>query len=184
MSKKDDLSQEERDLFLRAFFGDSYVKHTKTLAPPSAAERPLQEVAPVGDEDDLKSANTESLEFEQAISDLSDVQIAVGLKEKQLALLKKNKQAKVKKASTFDASIDLHGMYREHARKRLELFIGRCVALGKKRILVIHGKGSGALREEVWQCLRHDNRVIWVQTAEKCYGGDGAVEALLRGNRI
>lgn len=83
--------------------------------------------------------------------------------------------AKKRKKNTVDARLDLHGLTREAANFRLRVFIERCVQLRKRRVLIIHGKGSGALREEVRQILAGSRDVILISDAPPKLGGDGAV---------
>ena len=83
--------------------------------------------------------------------------------------------AKKRKKHAVDARLDLHGLTREVANFRLRAFIERCVQLRKRRMLIIHGKGSGALREEVRQILADSRDVILISDAPPKLGGDGAV---------
>ena len=49
-----------------------------------------------------------------------------------------------------------------------------------RKVLVIHGKGSGALQEEVRDYLSRDNRIASVMSAPGKLGGAGAVIVYLR----
>ncbi len=55
--------------------------------------------------------------------------------------------------------IDLHGLTVEVALDELDRAIENALAAGSRHLLVIHGKGTGTLREAVWEKLRHDSRV-------------------------
>ena len=59
----------------------------------------------------------------------------------------------------FLPSIDLHGMDRVCARIKTEEFINDSIKLKNKRVVIIHGIGSGILRKEIADYLRHDKRV-------------------------
>lgn len=55
--------------------------------------------------------------------------------------------------------VDLHGLFVEDALDELDRAIENALAAGSRRLVVIHGKGTGALREAVWEHLRADKRV-------------------------
>ncbi|MCF8466843.1 MAG: Smr/MutS family protein [Sneathiella sp.] len=102
----------------------------------------------------------------------------------------------------IDGRLDLHGLTRNDAHRRLRNFITAAQIQGKRCVLVITGKGSaaqktddapfmapektGILREAVpkWLVapdLRH--LVIDIRTAQPKDGGSGALYVLLRRNR-
>ncbi|MBH1988919.1 MAG: Smr/MutS family protein [Myxococcaceae bacterium] len=80
-----------------------------------------------------------------------------------------------KKPLPYEARIDLHGMTVEQASYRIRAFIGACQAKKLRRILVIHGKGSGILRDEIRMLLGGLSSVKEVQEAPPRLGGEGAV---------
>lgn len=56
-------------------------------------------------------------------------------------------------------SLDLHGEFRFSARVLVKEFIYDNYVLKNKRILIIHGVGTGAIKEEVYNVLKNDKRV-------------------------
>lgn len=80
----------------------------------------------------------------------------------------------------YDFKIDLHGLTADKALARVQACLMRCLELGKKRVLIIHGKGSGILRYEIRGFLAHCEWVSQVQEVPSKLGGDGAVLVLLR----
>jgi DNA-nicking Smr family endonuclease len=86
----------------------------------------------------------------------------------------------LKKNKKVDATLDLHGLTREAASRHLKLFIERCLSLGHQRILVIHGKGSGILREYVRGFLAEHSYVVTILDASGRLGGEGAVIVYLK----
>ena len=60
--------------------------------------------------------------------------------------------------------IDLHGYDRDSARMVVEDFIRDSLVLGDKEIVIIHGIGSGAIKEEVHDVLRHNKNVLEYKT--------------------
>lgn len=56
-------------------------------------------------------------------------------------------------------SLDLHGEFRFSARVLVKEFIYDNYVLKNKKILIIHGVGTGAIKEEVYNVLKNDKRV-------------------------
>ena len=57
-------------------------------------------------------------------------------------------------------SIDLHGFDRESATLAVKDFIQGKNVMGNKKIIVIHGKGQGILRESILSYLKNDKLVL------------------------
>lgn len=57
-------------------------------------------------------------------------------------------------------SIDLHGMDREYAIFKLKEFIDDCYKLKCEYIVIIHGIGTGILRNTVNSYLKKEKRVL------------------------
>ena len=55
--------------------------------------------------------------------------------------------------------IDLHGMDRVYARIKTIEFINDSIKLKRNRIIIIHGKGEGILKEEVYKVLKSNKYV-------------------------
>ena len=60
----------------------------------------------------------------------------------------------------FLQRIDLHGMDRVYARIKVEEFINDSVKLKNKKIVIVHGKGEGILKDEVFKCLKNNKYVL------------------------
>ena len=56
-------------------------------------------------------------------------------------------------------SIDLHGFYRDMVKAVLYEFIDDNYKLGNKKIIVIHGKGTGVIKNEVHRLLNINKKV-------------------------
>lgn len=59
----------------------------------------------------------------------------------------------------FLPKIDLHGMDRVCAKIKTEEFINDSVKLRNKKIVIIHGKGSGIVKDEVHKTLKRNKHV-------------------------
>lgn len=55
--------------------------------------------------------------------------------------------------------IDVHGYNRDMIKFVLEDFINDNVKLRNKKIIIIHGKGEGILKNEIHSLLKRDKRV-------------------------
>lgn len=87
---------------------------------------------------------------------------------------------KRKRADPFLVSeIDLHGLTVDEALPRVDEFIKSAFRAGYVQIRVVHGKGSGILRQEVDRFLAGHPLVSFHQLADKYHGGDGATQVVL-----
>ena len=57
-------------------------------------------------------------------------------------------------------TLDLHGFDRDYARIMIIDFIRDCYIMKEKRVIIIHGVGSGILRKTTQQVLKHNNYVL------------------------
>ncbi|WP_324670089.1 endonuclease MutS2 [Geochorda subterranea] len=83
------------------------------------------------------------------------------------------------KAVTIRPEIDLRGLTAEEARAELDKYLDDCVLAGIERVRVIHGKGTGALRDAVRSYLRESRRIRRFAPAGPAEGGDGVTVAEL-----
>jgi len=60
--------------------------------------------------------------------------------------------------------IDLHGYDRTGAVAMTKMFIDENVKLENKTILIVHGKGSGILKNSIHEYLKSDKRVLEYKT--------------------
>ncbi|MBN2140705.1 MAG: Smr/MutS family protein [Desulfovibrionaceae bacterium] len=77
-------------------------------------------------------------------------------------------------------SLDLRGMRPDEAKSALERFLNEALLGGFYKLEIIHGRGTGALRREVHECLRLFPAVESFSLATEERGGDGMTEVLLR----
>ena len=55
--------------------------------------------------------------------------------------------------------IDVHGYNRDMIKYVLDDFINDSIKLKNKKIIIIHGKGEGILKNEIHRLLKSDKRV-------------------------
>lgn len=90
----------------------------------------------------------------------------------------------------LEASLDLHGLTVDAAIRALHAFLIESRALGRRRVLIVHGKGAhsehGApVRDAVIDSLLGDasGLIHAFATAAARDGGEGATVVMLRGSR-
>ena len=79
----------------------------------------------------------------------------------------------------FNDEIDLHGLTVDEALTRLDGFLHTAYRAGLYRVWVIHGKGSGILRQEVGRYLSDHPLVRQHRLADRYHGGPGATQVEL-----
>lgn len=87
--------------------------------------------------------------------------------------------SKKKRKNDFDARIDLHGLTRDDARSVVNKFLHECRDKKFNHVLIIHGKGSGVLQEEVKDILENSSLVFSYGHALAKNGGFGATQVRL-----
>ncbi|HHV54914.1 MAG TPA: endonuclease MutS2 [Firmicutes bacterium] len=80
---------------------------------------------------------------------------------------------------TLPVELDLRGERVEEALLRVDRFLDQAVLAGLPWVRLIHGKGTGALRQAVHQCLQQDRRVARFRLGEPGEGGSGVTVAWL-----
>ncbi|RBP68373.1 DNA mismatch repair protein MutS2 [Alkalibaculum bacchi] len=84
------------------------------------------------------------------------------------------------KARTIKTSVDLRGMTTEEAILDVEKFIDDAVLANLAQITIIHGKGTGALRQAVHDLLKRNKYVDEYRIGNYNEGGTGATIATLK----
>lgn len=79
-----------------------------------------------------------------------------------------------------DVRCDLRGMRIDQALEQIELFLARAIQQEQHAVLVIHGHGTGALRDAVRQYCRHSPFVQAFRAGEPSEGGNGVTAVLLQ----
>ena len=73
----------------------------------------------------------------------------------------------------FDPKIDIRGMRYEDALERIQEFMDKALMASANEVHIIHGKGSGALRQVVNKKLREYKGILRSYHPEPNQGGDG-----------
>lgn len=77
------------------------------------------------------------------------------------------------KRLSFKSDIDLRGARVEEAIEKVEDLVDNAIMLGIRELRILHGKGTGALKEEIRKYLRTNPLVITAVDAHIEFGGSG-----------
>jgi DNA mismatch repair protein MutS2 len=80
---------------------------------------------------------------------------------------------KLEAKSSFDMNIDIRGMYRDEAISTLEQFLDKAILFSMGKVRVIHGIGTGRLKEAVHQYLRKYPNADRFYSEPQEFGGEG-----------
>lgn len=78
------------------------------------------------------------------------------------------------KAQEISPEVTLIGLRVDAALPRLDKYLDDAMTAGLESVRIIHGKGSGQLRQAIWQSLKDDSRVASLRMADPEDGGAGA----------
>lgn len=105
-------------------------------------------------------------------------------KKEQLATLtgrkSKGGSSFISKTQEAHRDIDIRGMMVDEAEVVLGKFIDDSIMAGLSQVLIIHGKGTGALRKGVHEYLKHHRNVAGFNFADMSEGGTGATLVTLK----
>ncbi|WP_407400315.1 endonuclease MutS2 [Anaerovibrio sp.] len=86
----------------------------------------------------------------------------------------------ISKTQEAHRDIDIRGMMVDEAEVVLGKFIDDSIMAGLSQVLIIHGKGTGALRKGVHEYLKHHKNVAGFNFADMSEGGTGATLVTLK----
>ena len=86
----------------------------------------------------------------------------------------------LQKVSNASRNLDIRGMMVDEAEQICGKFLDDAQLAGLRQVLIIHGKGTGALRQGVHEYLRHHHSVERFTLADMGEGGAGATLVILK----
>lgn len=89
-------------------------------------------------------------------------------------------QISAAKSMTIHPELKLIGMRAEPALTNLDKYIDDAYLAGLDSVRIIHGKGTGALKQAVWQYLSNHHAVASFRLGEQSEGGAGATVVKLK----
>lgn len=78
-----------------------------------------------------------------------------------------------KKRLNFRQQLDIRGMRAAEAMQEVEAFVDEAIVLGFPQVTILHGKGTGALKEEVRRYLKTVPLVVSAADEQEEFGGAG-----------
>ncbi|OIK12942.1 endonuclease MutS2 [Bacillus sp. MUM 13] len=154
----------------------------KTAKAKTAAASDKRELHP-GDEVKVISFNQKGHLIDKTSGDEWQVQIGImkmKVKESDLQFIKATKEKEKKPLATVrgkdyhvSLELDLRGERYESALSRVEKYIDDALLAGYPRVSIIHGKGTGALRQGVQEYLKNHRSVKRSRFGEAGEGGTG-----------
>ncbi|MDR2130781.1 MAG: Smr/MutS family protein [Odoribacteraceae bacterium] len=84
-----------------------------------------------------------------------------------------------RKRADFKPEIDIRGLRGEEALQRVTAFLDDAVMLGARELRVLHGTGTGALKQIVRDYLRANPFVVHLEDEHVQYGGAGITKVTL-----
>ncbi len=79
----------------------------------------------------------------------------------------------------LSGEVNLRGLRVDEALERLDAYLDSALASGLSQVRIVHGKGTGALRNAVWRHLAGNRSIATYSQAPRERGGDGATEVQL-----
>jgi DNA mismatch repair protein MutS2 len=126
------------------------------------------------------TGTVEAVEKNRAVVRMGDMRMTIKLRDLQHANAPLEVQSgKSVKAETstdtasFQPKLDIRGMRYEEALKVVEDFVDQALIANAAHLEIVHGKGSGALREAVRRKLREYNVPMDITHPPQERGGDG-----------
>lgn len=96
------------------------------------------------------------------------------------SVITKPKKISLNKIQEVQPSIDIRGVNVQEGEDILNKYLDDVILCGLTRILVIHGKGTGALKKGVRNFLQNHSCVEKIEIAELNEGGDGATVVFMK----
>ncbi len=111
---------------------------------------------------------------------ISSLRKAKSAPEKGGAVRASESSIAMEKAREFSSEVSLRGMRVEAALPILDKYMDDAMAAGADRVRIIHGKGTGVMRNVVWNYLKSHAGVKSYQLAETAEGGSGVTVVAMK----
>jgi DNA mismatch repair protein MutS2 len=118
---------------------------------------------------------------ERVVVEFGNIKLEIDARGLKLAQPAPNRrQENTSEEFEFVPKLNLRGMTRDEAEIALSRFLSEAVMAGAQELSILHGKGTGTLRQMLWKKLRQDARVAEIRFAEPAAGGMGVTVIKLR----
>lgn len=117
----------------------------------------------------------------KAVVSFGNLSSLVNMDKLQLAKIKTavkhqvilNTAQKMSEKAAFETDLDLRGKMKDEALSALDNFLDNAMMYGYHRVRIIHGRGTGAIRQAVHFSLKTQPSVIHFEFESPEFGGDG-----------
>jgi DNA mismatch repair protein MutS2 len=116
-----------------------------------------------------------NLRVEAAAGDLQILDVLISPEARQLAA-----KMQMRKASTFESELNVRGTTVDEAILELEKYLDDAMLAGASEVRILHGKGTGALRQAIQKFLKSHPAIKSFGVAPRIEGGEGVTVAQLR----
>lgn len=170
--------------------------HTSEIVPRTDTQMPVAVGSRVRKRGQIMVGEVLSLTDKQALVAFGGIQSFIPLKQLEYVSSKQAKQQKKaesrivvptnvtenirKKKMLFSQEIDLRGKRADEALTEIMNYIDDAVMVGASEVRILHGTGTGALRQVVRNYLQMQSRVLSYHDAHPDQGGAGITIAELR----
>ncbi|TBH21171.1 endonuclease MutS2 [Thermus thermamylovorans] len=144
--------------------------------PPGLSPGQAVEVASLG-----RQGRILELRGEEALVQVGPVRMTVKAKELRPAQAQEAQRALAPRPRREGREVDLRGLTVEEALLEVDSALEEARALGLASLRLLHGKGTGALRQAIREALRRDRRVEGFADAPPHEGGHGVTVVALKG---
>ncbi len=76
--------------------------------------------------------------------------------------------------------LDIRGQRADDALEALQNYLDSAYLAGQPFVRIIHGKGTGRLRQVIRDALKQSSQVKGFETGQESEGGDGVTVAFMR----
>ncbi len=101
-------------------------------------------------------------------------------KNKPIKTSHKPSEIKIRVDMDVPLEISVRGMTKEEAWKSADIFLDKAIVANYNSVRIVHGKGSGILRNMLHKRLKEDPRIQRIETPPHYEGGEGVTIALLK----
>ena len=183
---KEQKNEKEKFLEVRRYIDENREKIEQKLEDAPAVNTSFSGEIAVGSKVKLEDGAEigEVLSIKNNTATVAFGQIQTKVKLSALQPVKENKSAATTsknrfsskiliEKSEFDFNLDVRGMMKDEAIIALDNFMDKAVMYGIHKIKIIHGRGTGALKQAVQFYLKKYPHVKSYQHESEQYGGDG-----------
>ena len=79
----------------------------------------------------------------------------------------------IEEKAKFEYELDIRGLYKDTALQAIENYLDKAYMYGFVKIRIVHGRGSGVLKQAVYNYLKNHPYIQNFHAEDERFGGDG-----------